>query len=153
VVVHVSRRKADRRVRIAPASSRPSFPFGSTHCAFAATAHARSRNAASGGGVIVPGHRLLLSRFIGERLDRTLEFDQVAVRVAEVQGRSLALGAEVHPCGATWRNAVPGEVTDDLRFVERIDPQTEMVDIVPFRLRPRPSGPAERAVQGDQIHE
>src|SRR5690606_28882361 len=94
----------------------------------------------SGGG---SGRRL--------RAGRALELDDVAVRIAQVQGGPFALGAEVQAGRAQRLQAVPRQVGEDRRLVEGLDAQADMVDVAALFAGAGATAPAQRAIQADQV--
>lgn len=59
----------------------------------------------------------------------TLEFNQVAVWVAKIQGEPVAFRAEVDFSGAGRPNLVQRQVLNDYLLIKWLDPQTQMIDI------------------------
>ena len=85
-------------------------------------------------------------------MGRPFEFDDVAVRIAQVQGEPFPLCAEVGARRTFGNDAVLSEVRHDALLVEGLHPQAEVVDVASFRLRPFPAHPAQPAVDGHEVH-
>jgi len=83
-------------------------------------------------------------------LGRALEFDAVPLRILEVKGRPDALGPEGVMEGADLE-AMAAEMGPQGPFIEGFDSQADMIEIVAFRRRPRPSPTTQFPVDRHQI--
>ena len=81
---------------------------------------------------------------------RALQFDRVAFRIRQVEGRPVAFGA-VACLDLPHRHAVRDEVSLDGSGVERLDAQAEVIDVARRRARCRAAGTAERAIDPHEV--
>jgi hypothetical protein len=80
-----------------------------------------------------------------------LQFDDIAIRVNEVQRRTIALRAEVFTDRTQWLDAKPTQVGDDNFGVEGFDAQAQMVDVPTLAARAGTACGTQATGEGYQV--
>jgi hypothetical protein len=82
----------------------------------------------------------------------TLKFDNIGFRVGDIDGRALALSTVA--CGdRADLDALCLQMAANVRFVEWLHPDAEVIHVAPFPSWRRASGFAEFAVHWNEINE
>ena len=77
--------------------------------------------------------------------------DAIAFRVVKINRRGVAMRPPARPRPLIHSDAMGFEMRADGLFVERLDAETEVIKVSPFRARGGAAGPAEFTIDRHQI--